>query len=77
MNKLNIYLILKLKSYHPHYLNKFLTFVSKKFQGYLSVMHKHVFLPKHIERFTVLRSPHVHKKARDQFERQIHQRLLC
>ncbi|MGI4776175.1 MAG: 30S ribosomal protein S10 [Janthinobacterium lividum] len=33
-------------------------------------------LPRHIERFTVLRSPHVHKKSRDQFEIRTQQRLL-
>lgn len=33
-------------------------------------------LPTHYERFTVNRSPHVDKKARDQFEIRTHKRLL-
>ena len=33
-------------------------------------------LPNKIERFTVLRSPHVDKKSRDQFEIRTHKRLL-
>ncbi|WP_312283882.1 30S ribosomal protein S10, partial [Candidatus Igneacidithiobacillus taiwanensis] len=33
-------------------------------------------LPTKIERFTVLRSPHVDKNARDQFEQRTHKRLL-
>ena len=33
-------------------------------------------LPTKIERYTVLRSPHVNKKAREQFERRTHKRLL-
>ena len=33
-------------------------------------------LPTNIERFTVNRSPHVDKKARDQFEIRSHKRLL-
>ncbi|MCL5980429.1 30S ribosomal protein S10 [Acidithiobacillus sulfuriphilus] len=33
-------------------------------------------LPTKIERFTVLRSPHVDKNARDQFEIRTHKRLL-
>ncbi len=33
-------------------------------------------LPTRIERFTVLRSPHVNKKAREQFEIRTHKRLL-
>jgi len=33
-------------------------------------------LPTRIERFTVLRSPHVDKKARDQFEIRTHKRIM-
>ena len=33
-------------------------------------------LPTRIERFTVLRSPHIDKKSREQFEMRIHKRLL-
>ena len=33
-------------------------------------------LPTKIERYTVLRSPHINKKSRDQFEIRTHNRLL-
>ena len=33
-------------------------------------------LPTHIAKYTVLRSPHVNKKAREQFEIRTHKRLL-
>jgi small subunit ribosomal protein S10 len=33
-------------------------------------------LPNKIERFTVLRSPHIDKKSREQFELQTHKRLV-
>ncbi|MCD6035942.1 MAG: rpsJ [Rickettsiales bacterium] len=33
-------------------------------------------LPRHIERFTVLRSPHVDKKSREQFEIRTQKRLI-
>ncbi len=33
-------------------------------------------LPREIERFTVIRSPHVHKKSREQFEIRKQKRLL-
>jgi small subunit ribosomal protein S10 len=33
-------------------------------------------LPTKIEKYTVLRSPHVDKKSREQFERRTHKRLL-
>ena len=33
-------------------------------------------LPTHIRKFTLTRSPHVHKKSRDQLEIRTHKRLL-
>ena len=33
-------------------------------------------LPTRIERYTVLRSPHVNKKSREQFQTKIHKRLI-
>ena len=33
-------------------------------------------LPRRIQRFTVLRSPHIDKKSREQFEIRTHKRLL-
>lgn len=33
-------------------------------------------LPTRIERYTVLRSPHVNKKAREQFEMRTHKRVI-
>ncbi|MBI4054659.1 MAG: 30S ribosomal protein S10 [Elusimicrobia bacterium] len=35
-----------------------------------------VLLPTRIRRYTVLRSPHVDKKSREQFEIRIHKRLI-
>ena len=36
----------------------------------------HVPLPTRIERFTVLRSPHIDKKSREQFEMRTHKRII-
>ena len=33
-------------------------------------------LPTRVQRYTVLRSPHVNKKARDQFEIRTHKRII-
>ena len=33
-------------------------------------------LPTHIKKYTVLRSPHVNKKSREQFEMRTHKRLI-
>ena len=41
-----------------------------------SVVHGPIPLPTRIERFTVLRSPHIDKKSREQFEIRTHKRLL-
>lgn len=35
-----------------------------------------IFLPTEKKKYTVLRSPFVHKDSRDQFEKRIHKRLL-
>lgn len=41
-----------------------------------SVVHGPIPLPTRIERYTVLRSPHVNKKSREQFEIRTHKRLV-
>ncbi len=41
-----------------------------------SVVHGPIPLPTRIERYTVLSSPHVDKKARQQFEIRTHKRLV-
>ena len=41
-----------------------------------SIVHGPIPLPTRIERFTVLSSPHVDKKARQQFEIRTHKRLI-
>ena len=35
-----------------------------------------ILLPTDIKRYTVLRSPHVDKKSREQFEMKVHKRLV-
>ena len=35
-----------------------------------------VLLPTHIRKYTVLRSPHIDKKSREQFEMRVHKRLI-
>jgi len=71
-----IILTLRLKSFHPYYINRFVSMAKEQLQSFGHVKEKQFFLPQRIERFTVLRSPHVDKKARDQFERRIHQRII-
>lgn len=62
---------LKIKSYHPAYIEKFCDNLKKN-----AIAFDAIKLPQKKEYFTVLRSPHVDKKARDQFERTTYNRLL-
>ncbi len=41
-----------------------------------AIVHGPIPLPTKIERYTLLRSPHVDKKARDQFEIRTHKRIM-
>lgn len=41
-----------------------------------ALVHGPIPLPTKIERYTLLRSPHVNKKARDQFEIRTHKRIM-
>lgn len=67
---------LKLKAFHSFYLTQFTTNLMKRMENLGFPKPSLVFLPKKIERWTVLRGPHIDKKARDQFERITHKRLV-
>lgn len=41
-----------------------------------AVVHGPIPLPTRIERYTVLRSPHIDKKSREQFEMRTHKRII-
>ena len=41
-----------------------------------AIVHGPIPLPTRIERYTVLRSPHIDRKSREQFEMRTHKRLL-
>lgn len=41
-----------------------------------AIVHGPIPLPTRIERYTVLRSPHIDKKSREQFEIRTHKRLI-
>ncbi len=68
----------KINSNHSFYINRFIIVAEEELNKYGGLVGKikEVFLPVKQEKFTVLRSPHVDKKARDQFERTTHKRLL-
>jgi len=69
-------IVLKVKSYHPYYINLFVVRLSDELKKAFVSEITQTFLPKKYERITLLKSPHVDKKAREQFERVTHKRLV-
>lgn len=68
---------LRMTSYHYFYLNRLVLLIREKSKKILpNAKLQQVFLPERFERYTLLRSPHVDKKARDQFARNTQTRLL-
>lgn len=63
----NIHYELKLISTDKDILNTYSKFLQKIFCK-LNIKFKILFLPKQTKRITVLKSPHVYKKAREQFQ---------
>ena len=76
MKEIKVNFSFRLKAFHPYYLNRFIVLVQKEITNFSSMSLKHSFLPRKYERFTLLKSPHVDKKARDQFERITYNRVL-
>jgi len=66
----------RIKSFHPFYLNNFVLSSKLDLNKFKTCNIQHVYLPQTYEKFTILKSPHVDKKARDQFERKTYNRLL-
>lgn len=69
-------IVLKIKSFHPYYINVFVSRLTTEVKKIGNINLEQTFLPKKYERFTLLKSPHVDKKAREQFERVTHKRLI-
>ena len=67
---------IKLKSYDHNLVDKSADKIVKTVKTSGAVVTGPIPLPTHKKIFTVLRSPHVNKKSRDQFEIRTHKRLL-
>lgn len=70
--KMRIYL----KAFDHRILDKSTTLIVETVKKTGSVLRGPVPLPTEIEKFCVLRSPHVDKKSRDQYEVRTHKRLI-
>jgi small subunit ribosomal protein S10 len=59
---------LRLKTFHPYYFKQFKSLLEQHKNDLEISQIKEISLPTKNKRFTVLRSPHVNKKSREQFE---------
>ncbi len=71
-NKLRI----KLKAYDHRLLDQAAKKIVKAIDKTNAEVHGPIPLPTEKEIFTILRSPHVNKTSREQFERRTHKRLI-
>ena len=69
-------IIIKLKSYDHNLLDKSAEKIVKTVKSTGAVVSGPIPLPTHKRIYTVLRSPHVNKKAREQFELCAYKRLM-
>ncbi len=67
---------IKLKSYDHRVLDNSVKTIVETVRRTGARVSGPVLLPREVRRYTVLRSPHVDKKSREQFELRIHKRLI-
>lgn len=67
---------LRLKSYDSRLLDKSVKDIMETARNTGAKIKGPVLLPTRISRYTVLRSPFVNKKSREQFEIRVHKRLM-
>ena len=67
---------IKLKSFDHTLVDKSAEKIVKAVKATGAVVSGPIPLPTKVEKFTVLRSPHVNKKSREQFQLATHKRLL-
>ncbi len=67
---------IKLRSYDHNLLDKSTNKIVKTVRNSGAVVSGPIPLPTKKEKFTVLRSPHVNKKSREQFQLRTHKRLI-
>ncbi len=67
---------IRLKAYDHRMLDQSLTEIVETATRTGAKISGPVLLPTRIRKYTVLKSPHVDKKSREQFERRVHKRLI-
>lgn len=67
---------IRLKAYDHEILERSAELIAESAKATGARVHGPIPLPTKIERYTVLRSPHIDKKSREQFEIRTHMRLI-
>ena len=67
---------IKLKSFDHNLVDQSAEKIAKTVKSSGAIVSGPIPLPTKIERYTVLRSPHIDKKSREQFETRTHKRLI-
>ena len=67
---------IKLKSYDHNLVDKSSEKIVKAVKATGAIVSGPIPLPTEVDKYTVLRSPHVNKKAREQFQLRTHKRLI-
>lgn len=67
---------IRLKAYDHRLIDRSAVEIVETAKRTGAMVHGPIPLPTKIERFTLLRSPHVNKTARDQFEIRTHKRIM-
>lgn len=67
---------LKLKSFDPYYIALTMKYINSVLT-FLNIQEtRQITLPSHVKKFTVLRSPHIDKNSREQFQIKKYKQLL-
>ncbi len=67
---------IRMEGYDHEVLDRTAAEIVKTAQDNQAEVHGPIPLPTRIERYTVLRSPHINRKSREQFEIRTHKRLI-
>lgn len=69
------------KSYNPNQLETLVRKVTQNIETFNTISERESILPKYYQRkfdrkYTVIRSPHIHKKSREQFQQTIYHKYI-
>ncbi|MGL4550850.1 MAG: 30S ribosomal protein S10 [Gemmataceae bacterium] len=67
---------IRMEAYDHEVLDRTASEIVRTAQETQALVHGPIPLPTRVERYTVLRSPHIDRKSREQFEIRTHKRLI-